>query len=202
MPCFYYSPDTNASTKPENIPFTKAELGAHVLPMCPIQWQDQYNMNEKGMTLMDMRSLLTLLEVIKRVCTYEMGKLNSYQKSDKSSNKDKKGKKRPGTNSTARVPKKVRFEKYFDLWKKHGGTHTTHNTSDCRRFEKDGKEKSSFRAAKKGRYKSNPVKPTRSKSLRRCQRSLVRKGESAITRIVIPTPNRELGWVALGKLLK
>jgi hypothetical protein len=42
MPCFYYSPNANASTKPENIQFTEAELGAHVLYMCPIQWQDQY----------------------------------------------------------------------------------------------------------------------------------------------------------------
>jgi hypothetical protein len=38
MPCFYYSPNANASTKPENIPFTEAELGAHVLHMCPLQW--------------------------------------------------------------------------------------------------------------------------------------------------------------------
>ncbi len=40
MPCFHYSPDANASTKPKNILFTEAELGAHVLRMCPIQWQD------------------------------------------------------------------------------------------------------------------------------------------------------------------
>ncbi len=40
MPCFYYSPNANTSTKPENISFTEAELGAHVLCMCPIQWQD------------------------------------------------------------------------------------------------------------------------------------------------------------------
>ncbi len=33
MPCFYYSPHANASTKPENVPFTEAELGAHVLHM-------------------------------------------------------------------------------------------------------------------------------------------------------------------------
>jgi hypothetical protein len=59
--------------------------------------------------------------------------------------------------STARVPKKDRFEKNCNLCKKHGGAHTTHNTRDCRRFEKDGKEKSSFRAPKKGGYKSNPV---------------------------------------------
>jgi hypothetical protein len=37
MSCFFYSPDVNASTKPENLPFTEAELGAHVLHMCPIQ---------------------------------------------------------------------------------------------------------------------------------------------------------------------
>jgi hypothetical protein len=64
MPCFYYSPNTNASTKPENVPFMEAELGSHVLRMCPIQWQDQYNMNPKGMTPMDMRLLLTSLEAI------------------------------------------------------------------------------------------------------------------------------------------
>jgi hypothetical protein len=63
-PCFYYSPNANASTKPVNVPFTEAELGSHVLHMCPLQWQDQYNMNKKGMTPMDMRSLLTLLEAI------------------------------------------------------------------------------------------------------------------------------------------
>ncbi len=157
MPCFYYSPNANASTKPKNVPFMEAELGAQVLRMCPLPWQDQYNMNEKGMTLMDMRLLLTLLEAIERVCTYEKGKSNTFEKSDKSSNKGEKGKKRPGTNSTVWVPKKVRFEKHWDLCKKHGGAHTTHNTSDCRMFEKDRKEKSSFRAAKKGEYNWNPV---------------------------------------------
>jgi hypothetical protein len=155
MPCFYYSPNANASTKPENVPFMEAELGAHVLRMCPIQWQDKYNMNEKGMTPMDVRSLLTSLE--EHVCTYEKGKSDSFKKSDKSSNKGEKGKKRPGTSSMARVPKKVRFEKHCDLCKKHGGIHTMQNTRDCCRYEKDGKEKSSFRAIKKGRYKSNPV---------------------------------------------
>ncbi len=157
MPCFYYSPNANASTKPENVLFTEAELGAHVLRMCLIQWQDQYSLNEKGMTLMDISLLLTLLEAIKCICTYEKGKLDSFEKSDKSSNKVKKGNKRPGTNSMARVPKKVHFEKHCNLCKKHGGAHTMHNTHDCRMFEKDGKEKSSFRTAKKGGYKSNPV---------------------------------------------
>ncbi len=114
-------------------------------------------MNEKGMTPMDMRLLLTLLEAIERVCTYEKGELDTFKKSDKSYNKGEKGKKQPGNNSTVRVPKKVCFEKHCNLCKKHGGAHTTHNTSECRRFEKDGKETSSFRAAKRGRYNRNPV---------------------------------------------
>jgi hypothetical protein len=154
MPCFYYSPNANASIKPKNIPFTEAELGAHVLRMCPLQWQDQYNMNDKGMMPMDMHSLLTSLEAIERICTYKMGKSES---SKKSSHKSEKGEKRPGTNSMVRVPKKVCFEKHCDLCKKHGGAYTTHNTRDYHRFEKDGKEKSNFHATKKGRKKGNPV---------------------------------------------
>jgi hypothetical protein len=134
MLCFYRSPNANASTKPENIPFTEAELGAHVLRMCPLQWQDQYNMSKKGMTPMDMRLLLTLLEAIERVYTYEKVKLES---SKKSSHKSKKGKKCPGTKATVRVPKKVCFEKHCDLCKKHGGVYSTHNTRECFRFEKD-----------------------------------------------------------------
>jgi hypothetical protein len=147
IPCFYYSPNANASTKPKNVPFMEAELGSHVLCMCPIQWQDQYNMNKKGMTPMDMCSLLTSLEVIERICTSEKGKPES---SKKSSNKGKKGKKRPRTDSTVRVPKKFHFDKHCNLCKKHGGAYTMHNTCDCHRFEKDGKEKSNFPAAKKG----------------------------------------------------
>jgi hypothetical protein len=62
MPCFYYSLNANASTKPKNVPFTEAELGSHVLCMCPIQGQDRHNnLNKKGIvvpmeiTLMDMK---------------------------------------------------------------------------------------------------------------------------------------------------
>jgi hypothetical protein len=154
MLCFYYSPNANASTKPKNVPFTKAEQGSHVLHMCPIQWQDQYNMNKKGMNPMDMHLLPTSLEAIKCVCTHEKAKLES---SKKASHKGKKGQKRPGTKSTARVPKKACFKKHYDLCKKHGGTYTMHNTCDCRRFKKDGKEKSIFHAAKKGSKEVNLV---------------------------------------------
>ncbi len=93
-------------------------------------------MNKKGMTPMDMRLHLTSLEVIKRVCTHEKAKLES---SRKASHKSKKGKKHLGTKSKVRVPKKVCFKKHCDLYKRHGGMYTMHNTRDCCRFEKDRK---------------------------------------------------------------
>ncbi len=104
---------------------------------------------------LDMRTLLTLLEAIECVCTHEKGKPD--EKSKKSSFNGKKGKTLPGTDPTVRVPKKVRFEKNCDLCKKHGGAHTTHTTHECRKYEKDGTEKSSFRAAKKSGKKNYPM---------------------------------------------
>jgi hypothetical protein len=178
MLCFYYSPHANASTKPENVPFTEAELGVHVLRMCPLPWQDQYNMNEKGMTPMDMCSLLTSLEAIERICTHK--KCKPDEKSKKPSFESKKGKKRPGTSPTVRVPKKVRFEKHCDLCKKHGGTHTTHNTGECRKYEKDGTEKSSFCAAEKGGKRSYPVNQNfaqLSKKINKLEKALKKSGK-------------------------
>jgi hypothetical protein len=203
MPCFYYSPNANASTKPENFPFLEAELGAHVLRMCPLAWQDQYNLNQKGMMPLDMCTLLTSLEAIERVCTHEKGKPD--EKSKKSSFNGKKGKKRPGTDLTVRVPKKVRFEKNCNLCKKHGGAHTTHTTRECRKCEKDGTEKSSFRAAKKGGKKNYPMNKNfaqLTKKIKKLEKALKKSGKkarNAAMRIAIPTLNRELGWVALGK---
>ena len=80
------------------------------------------------------------------------------ESSEKSSHKSKKGKKRPDTKATVRVPKKVHFKKHCNLCKKHAGACTMQNTRDCRRFEKDRKEKSDFRATKKGSKKGNPIK--------------------------------------------
>jgi hypothetical protein len=45
-------------------------------------WQDQYNLNKKGMTPMDMRSLLMSLEAIECVCTYKKGKSDNFEKFD------------------------------------------------------------------------------------------------------------------------
>ncbi len=156
---------------------------------------------------MDMPLLLTLLEAIERICTHEKGKPDNHEKSEKSSYKGKKGKKRPGTDPTVRVPKKVWFEKHCNLWKKHGGTHTTHTTREYCKYEKDGTEKSSFCAAKKGGKKNYPVNQNfvqLTDKITKLEKALKKSGKkvrNAIRRIEIPTLNRKLGRVALGKSL-
>ncbi len=140
---------------PANVLLTEADLASHVLLMCPHQWQDQYNLQEEGMTPMDMRTLQASLKAIEHVCTHKKAHVPS---GEKASHKNKAGAKRPSTGATMRVPKKVRFEKSCKLCKKHGGAHTTHATKDCCKYEKNGTLKADLSAAKKAGKKPNPAK--------------------------------------------
>ncbi len=155
LPCWYYSPSYNPGMTPANVPFTKADLASHILRMCLHQWQDQYNLKEKGMTPVDMCSLQASLKAIEHVCTPEKAHVQSGKKA---SQKSKAGTKQPSTGSKKQVPKKVHFEKSCKLCKKHGGGHTTHATKDCCRYKKDGTVKANFCAAKKAGKKPNLVK--------------------------------------------
>jgi hypothetical protein len=155
LPCWYYSPSYNAGMMPANVPFSEADLVSHVLQMCPHQWQDQYNLQEKGMTPMDMHSLQSSLNAIKRTCTPERTHAPSGKKA---SHKNKAGAKQPSNGAVKQAHKKVSFKKSCKLCKKHGGAHTTHATKDCCKYEKDGMAKANFCAAKKAGKKPNPAK--------------------------------------------
>jgi hypothetical protein len=155
LPCWYYSPNYNAGMTPANVLFSKADLASHVLQMCPHKWQDQYNLQEKGMTPMDMHSLQASLKAIEHVCTHEKAHAPS---GEKASHKHKAGAKWPSNGATKQAHKKVHFEKSCKLCKKYVGAHTTHATKDCRKYEKDGTAKADFRAAKKAGKKPNPAK--------------------------------------------
>jgi hypothetical protein len=155
LPCWFYSPSVKPTTIPANVLFTKADLVSHVLRMCPLTWQDQFNLHKKGMTPVDMHSLLMSLKAIERVCTQ---KKSSTQSGKKASNKGKKGNKQSGTEARIRVPQKARTDKHCNLCKQHGGAHTNHNTRDCHKYEKDGTEQADFHAAKKCGKKPNLAK--------------------------------------------
>jgi hypothetical protein len=87
LPCWYYSPSAKAGMIPMNVAFPEAYLASHVLRMCPHTWHDQFNLHEKGLNPMDMRSLLQCLEAIERVCTQ---KRSNAQSNEKASTKNEK----------------------------------------------------------------------------------------------------------------
>jgi hypothetical protein len=94
LPCWYYSPSYVTGMTPVNVLFTEADLASHVLQMCLHQWQDQYNLQEKGMTPLDTHYLQASLKAIERVCTPEK---THVQSGKKASHKNKTGAKRPST---------------------------------------------------------------------------------------------------------
>ena len=88
-----------------------------------------------------MRLLLLSLKAIKWVCGQEKFEKHNASCDEKASHSENKDTKRPGTEATARVPKKARAKKHCDLCTKHGGTYTMYNTCYCCRFETDVMEK-------------------------------------------------------------
>jgi hypothetical protein len=86
LPCWYHSPSYVTGITPANVSFTEADLASHVVWMCLHQWQDQYNLQEKGMTPMDMCTLLA--------------------SGEKASQKNEAGARRPNTGATLWVPRK------------------------------------------------------------------------------------------------
>jgi hypothetical protein len=137
-----------------NVPFIEADLASHVLWMCPHQWQDQYNLHDKGMTPVDMCSLQVSLRAIK-LCMQEKARAQSGKKA---SQKSEVGTEQPSTGATKQVSKKVQLEKSCKLCKKYGGVQTTHTTKDGRKYKKDGTVKADFRPPKKAGKKPNPAK--------------------------------------------
>ncbi len=71
LPCWYHSPSAKPTTILANVPFTEADLVSHILQICPLTWQDHFNLHEKGMTPMDMHLLLMSLKAIECICTQE-----------------------------------------------------------------------------------------------------------------------------------
>jgi hypothetical protein len=179
---------------PANVPFTEADLASQVLWMCLHQWQDQYNLQEKDMTPMDMHSLQAPLKAIEHMCTPEKAHAQSGKKV---SQKSKAGTKRPSTGATKQIYKKVRFMKFCELSKKHGGAHTTHTTKDCCRYKKYGMVKANFCTTNKAGKKPNPAKqslPSQARnwtSWRRLFRKLLLSLRNAAGTIEILIANRK-----------
>jgi hypothetical protein len=63
LPCWFYSPSVKPNTTSANVSFTEADLASQVLQMCPLTWQDQFNLHKKGMTSVHSVHILCLLSL-------------------------------------------------------------------------------------------------------------------------------------------
>ena len=137
LPCLKESTFSTKET-PLVDSYTSNELAKILLEACPATWQDQYKLVYGTGKPVSKENLLGRLETIED--SMKMQSL-SNKASDKSNGTEKNGK-RKGMNSSAdRIPKKKKAEKFCQLCKEHGGAHSTHNTSECRKYEKDGTPK-------------------------------------------------------------
>ena len=157
LPSIYNSPKATESTQLA-VPYTEAQLAVQLLRMCPVHWQNQYDLNQNTVP-QDTRRLLAVLENIEKLSTNpnvpkSPSNGNNGGNAKPNGNSDKNGKRKNGNSSADKIPKKARVEKHCNLCQKHGGAASTHNTSECTKYEKDGTLKSEW--GKKGPFKTNP----------------------------------------------
>ncbi len=87
------------------------------------------------------RVLTPELENIERVMKERDGEKHKSKEKAAIANptKGKPGKGSPKGGSSKQAPKKAKTKKFCQRCKTHWGAHNTHNTSECRRYDKDGK---------------------------------------------------------------
>ncbi len=148
LPCLFYSEHATKLTKVVQA-FDDVDLASHILRMVPRNWQDQYKLTVGSVP----QSVCKLLEALESI---EKAYLTEKEREGPKVNTTGGGssKKRMVTFSD-QIPKKSRQgTKHCALCKKHGGTHNTHNTGDCKKFNSDGTLKKGF-AGKNAQHPSH-----------------------------------------------
>jgi hypothetical protein len=143
LPTLCDSPLAVASTKKGNVPFNEATLASILLATCPTDWSNQYKMNHK--TLLELtRSMLLNLENIEKVFAAKDGKKARTIKASAGTAPKKGGimprKHGKGGGVGGPAPKKARSNKYCKWCKAAGRSFQTHDSGECCRFDKEGKE--------------------------------------------------------------
>ncbi len=118
LPSIYNSPKATESTQ-LTVPYTEAQLVVQLLRMCPVQWQNQYDLNQ-NMVPQDTRRLLAVLENIEKLSTSpnvpkSPPNGNNGGNAKPNGNSDKNRKCKNGNSSADKTPKKARVEKHCNL---------------------------------------------------------------------------------------
>ena len=164
LPTLKNSSRAVATTKKGNVPFEAADLASVILAALPLSWQNQYNLTHS--TVPESPRVLTPeLENIERVMKERDGEKHKSKEKAAVANptKGKSNKGSPKGGSSKQAPKKAKTEKFCQRCKTHGGSYNTHNTNECRRYDKDGKPTGQF--GSKSSEKHKPFKKGGEKGL-------------------------------------
>ena len=118
------------------------ELAQLLLRLIPQAQQDQYLLI-KGTIPVNLRATLDTLKTIEKL---DIQVPSKTEKSMESGNRNGKRKCSPKNDGLPRNRKNS--SKYCALCAKHGGSKTTHNTGDCKKYEKCGIFKKTFKSQK------------------------------------------------------
>jgi hypothetical protein len=137
-----------AGTKKMNVPFDEADLAGIMLNMVPSSWVNQYNMTH-SMLPKNPRALLNNLEAIKRVMDekHSISVKATAKEATAASAATKESSKKcsaSGNSGELQVPKKAWPSKFCQHCKAKGRPHLTHNTKECRRYNRMGNPVSLF----------------------------------------------------------
>ena len=146
LPTIKNSPQAVALTEYGNVPFNKLTLASIILSHLPVAWRNQYNLTHT-IVPESPRAILLDLENLKKVFaerSNEAARANKAKVAPAAKAVDhvpRKGKREHGGGPSKGTPKKGRTDKFCKHCKAVDGPFTTHNTTECRRFNKDGSQK-------------------------------------------------------------
>jgi hypothetical protein len=147
LPTIKNSPQAVASTELGNVPFNETTLVSIVLSHLPVAWRTQYALTH-ALVPESPRASLVDLENIEKLLAEKANEAARANKAKvatalKGANEHvpRKGMCAHGGGLDKGTPKKGRTDKYCKWCKAVDGPFTTHNTTECRRFNKDGSQK-------------------------------------------------------------
>jgi len=170
LPTIKNSPQAVASTELGNVPFNEMTLASIILNHLPVAWRTQYALTH---TLVpeSPRAILLDLENIEKLFAEKANEAAQANKAKVAVTAKLAGEHVPKKGKRARggpkkgIPKKGRTKKFCKWCKAVDGPFTTHNTTECRRFNKDSSQKDRltkpFDFAKKPWKKPGSGEPTK-----------------------------------------
>ncbi len=169
LPMIKNSPQAVALTELGNVPFNGMMLASIILNHLPVAWRIQYALTH---TLVpeSPRAILLDLENIEKLFAEKSNEAAQANKAKVAATAKmagehvpRKGKRAHGGGPEKGTPKKGRTDTFCKWCKAVDEPFTTHNTTECRRFNKDGSQKDRptkpFDSAKKPRNKPGSGEP-------------------------------------------